>query len=224
MRLVEYPDRDALMLDLAGVLAEELEEALMHEERATFVVPGGTTPGPVFDALAATDLDWSRVDVMLGDERWVPESSDRSNTRLLRERLLVGKAAKATLLPLYAEAPQPEDKLDDLCEAIRPALPINVLLLGMGADMHTASLFPGADRLEEALSPDAPILLPMRAPGAPEPRITLTAPVLAGALSIHLLITGHEKRRALDLAQAAGDLRDAPVATVLNDATVHWAE
>ncbi|GGE45845.1 6-phosphogluconolactonase [Actibacterium pelagium] len=224
MRLIDYPDRDALMLDLAGVLAEELEMALLHEERVTFVVPGGTTPGPVFDALSVTDLDWSRVDVMLGDERWVPETSDRSNTRLLRERLLVGKAAKATLLPLYADAPQPEDKLDDLCEGIRPALPINVLLLGMGADMHTASLFPGADRLDEALSPNAPILLPMRAPGAPEPRITLTAPVLAGALSIHLLITGEEKRRALETAKATSNLRDAPVAAVLNDATVHWAD
>lgn len=169
MKLIEYPDRDALMLDLAGVLAEELEMALLHEDRVTFVVPGGTTPGPVFDALSVANLDWSRIDVMLGDERWVPQTSDRSNTRLLKERLLTGRAAAATLLPLYAEAPAPEDKLDELIERVRPALPINVLLLGMGADMHTASLFPGADRLDDALSPDAPVLLPMRAPGAPEP-------------------------------------------------------
>lgn len=224
MKLIEYPDRDALMLDLAGVLAEELEMALLHEDRVTFVVPGGTTPGPVFDALSVANLDWSRIDVMLGDERWVPQTSDRSNTRLLKERLLTGRAAAATLLPLYAEAPAPEDKLDELIERVRPALPINVLLLGMGADMHTASLFPGADRLDDALSPDAPVLLPMRAPGAPEPRVTLTAPVLAGALAIHLVITGQDKRQALDTALASTDLREAPVSAILDNATVHWAE
>ena len=223
MTFLEYPDRELLMLSLADQLAGELADFLRREGRASFCVPGGTTPGPIFDTLSGVDLDWANVAVFLNDERWVPESSPRSNTRLLRERLLRGKAHAAQLVPLYAEAETPEPLLDALAEGLRPHLPISVLLLGMGADMHTASLFPGADRLAEALSPDAPILLPMRAEAAGEPRITLSAPVLAGAMNIHILITGAEKRAALERAAHLSPL-EAPVAAVLKNATVHWAD
>lgn len=222
MKFIEYPDRDALMLDLADVLASELRSALAQNDRASLCVPGGTTPGPVFDTLSAVHLDWDRVDVLLNDERWVPESSDRSNTALLKRRLLVGQAAGANLIPLYADAPLPEDKLADLSDAVEAICPISVLLLGMGADMHTASLFPGADQLTQALASDAPTLLAMRAPGAPEPRITLSARVLKGAMSIHILITGDEKREALEKARHL-PASEAPVAAVLSNATVHWA-
>ena len=221
MKLVTYPDRDMMMLDVANQLAAELAGALRSQDRATLSVPGGTTPGPVFDVLSGVDLGWNRVSVLLNDERWVPDSSDRSNTRLLRARLLQGPAAAATLVPLYADAPTPEDRLDELAAGILPHLPISVLLLGMGADMHTASLFPGADRLAEALAEGAPPLMALRAAGAGEPRITLTAPVLRAAMSIHILITGAEKRAAVEQAQHL-DPMVAPVRTVLQHATVHW--
>ncbi len=223
MRFIEYPDSEMMMLDLANVLAGDIENALLSKETASFSVPGGTTPGPIFDALSAADLAWDRVRVFLNDERWVPEDSDRSNTRLLKERLFVGRAAAATYVPLYAPADAPEDKLDALTGAVEANLPLDVLLLGMGADMHTASLFPGADQLDLALSDDAPTLLAMRAPGAPEPRITLSAPVLAGALKTHVVIKGAEKRAAIE---AAANLTptEAPIACVLQNATVHWAE
>ncbi|OYX45649.1 MAG: 6-phosphogluconolactonase [Rhodobacterales bacterium 32-67-9] len=223
MDVIEYPDRELMMFDLADHLASELAMALRQHDRASLCLPGGTTPGPVFDVLSGVSLDWGRVSVFLNDERWVPESHPRSNGRLLKARMLTGRAAAAQYVPLYADAPQPEDVLDTLSAAIAPCLPISVLLLGMGADMHTASLFPGADRLEEALAADAPILLPMRAPGAAEPRVTLTAPVLAGAMSCHILITGAEKRAALDRAQDLLET-EAPVRAVLANATVHWAE
>lgn len=223
MKLETYPDREFLMLGLANVIAGQLADFLRREGRATLSVPGGTTPGPIFDTLSGVDLDWANVAVMLNDERWVGEDSPRSNTRLLRERLLRGRAAAAQLVPLYAPAATPEEKLGELAEGIAPHLPISVLLLGMGADMHTASLFPGADRLAEALSPDAPALLPMRADAAGEPRITLTAPVLKGAMNIHILITGAEKRAALERALTLPP-SEAPVRAVLDDATVHWAE
>jgi 6-phosphogluconolactonase len=222
MILQTYPDRAALMAGLASVMVKELATALRHGP-ATLSVPGGTTPGPVFDALSVADLDWARVFVLLNDERWVGEDSPRSNTRLLRERLLQRKAAAATLLPLYAPAPQPEDKLDELAQGIAPHLPVTVLLLGMGNDMHTASLFPGADHLIQALSPDAPVLMALRADAAGEPRITLSARVLQAAQHIHVLITGPEKRQALDRAQTLPP-ELAPIRTVLDQATVHWAE
>ncbi|QCO57950.1 6-phosphogluconolactonase (plasmid) [Pseudorhodobacter turbinis] len=223
MNLIEYPDREMMMMSLANKIAGELGSVLRQKGRASLCVPGGTTPGPVFDMLSAVDLDWANVAVFLNDERWVAEDSPRSNTRLLRQRLLQDRAAKAQLVPLYAPVDQPEDAMEALAEGIAPHLPISVLLLGMGADMHTASLFPGADRLQEALAEDAPTLLPMRAPGADEPRITLTAPVLRDALNIHILITGADKRTAIERA-ASLPVEEAPVRAVLADATIHWAE
>lgn len=223
MKFVEYPDRELMMLSLANAIAGDLGDFLRREGRASLCVPGGTTPGPIFDTLSGVDLDWANVAVFLNDERWVPDDSPRSNTRLLRERLLVGRAAKARLVPLYAEADRPEDRLDELSAGIAAHLPISVLLLGMGADMHTASLFPGADRLTEALSDQAPVLMALRAEAAGEPRITLTAPVLKGAMAIHILITGPEKRAALERAQGLTPA-EAPVRAVLANATVHWAE
>lgn len=223
MILQEYPDRDMLYLALSQLIAEQLSDEVHATGRATLSVPGGTSPGPVFDLLSAVALGWDKVTVVLNDERWVPESSPRSNTALLRARLLTGPAAAATLLPLHADTPEPEAALAALSDAIAPHLPITVLLLGMGADMHTASLFPGADLLDRAFAPDAPLLLPMRAPTAPEPRITLTAPVLQAAQHIHILITGAEKREALARAQTLTPA-EAPVRAVLDHATVHWAE
>lgn len=223
MNFVEYPDRELLMLSLADRLAGELADFLRRDGRASFCVPGGTTPGPIFDTLSGVDLDWPNVAVFLNDERWVGEDSPRSNTRLLRERLLRGRAVDAQLIPLHAPTATPEESLDALADGLRPHLPISVLLLGMGADMHTASLFPGADRLADALAPDAPLLLPMRAEAAGEPRVTLTAPALAGAMNIHILITGAEKRAALERAATLKPL-EAPVAAVLKNATVHWAD
>ncbi len=222
MKLVTYPSRAALAIGLSTLIANELRDGL-EAGPVTLCVPGGTTPGPVFDALSHAELDWSRVAVMLNDERWVNEDSPRSNTRLLRDRLLKHRAAMARLIPLYAPVPEPDDAMQALGEVIEPHLPIHVLLLGMGADMHTASLFPGADRLAEALAPDAPILMALRAVAAGEPRITLSARVLQAARHIHILITGADKRAALDRAMALPVLQ-APVRAVLDRATVHWAE
>jgi 6-phosphogluconolactonase len=223
MKVETYPDREFLFLKLADIMAGQLADFLRRDGRASLCVPGGTTPGPIFDTLSGVELDWENVSVFLNDERWVPEDSERSNTRLLRQRLIRGRAVNARLVPLYAPAPTPEEALDGLAAGLKPHLPISVLLLGMGTDMHTASLFPGADRLVEALAPDAPILVPMRAEAAGEPRVTLSAHVLRAAFNIHILITGAEKRSALERA-AGMDVLDAPVRAVLDNATVHWAE
>lgn len=223
MDFVTYPDAEMMYLALAKQMASELGAFLRRDGHASLCVPGGTTPGPVFDTLSGVDLDWPNVAVFLNDERWVPESSPRSNTRLLRERLLRGPASAANLVPLYAPADQPEDMLDALSAGIAPHLPISVLLLGMGADMHTASLFPGADLLDQALASDAPVLMALRAEAAGEPRITLSLPALRSAFHTHILIKGAEKREALERAQTLS-VTEAPVRAVLDVATVHWTE
>ena len=223
MEFKSYPDADLMFLSLADQIASELADFLRRNGKASLCVPGGTTPGPIFDTLSGVDLDWANVAVFLNDERWVPETSPRSNTRLLRERLIRGKAAAAQLVPLYAPADQPEDQLQALSDGLKPHLPISVLLLGMGADMHTASLFPGADKLDQALAADAPVLMALRADAAGEPRITLTAPHLKAAFCTHIVIRGAEKRAALERAASLSPT-EAPVRVVLDHATVHWAE
>ena len=223
MMWAEYHSRDGLMAGLAARVAAELAAEIAAQGRASLSVPGGTTPGPVFDILATTDLDWSRVAVFLNDERWVSQDNPRSNTALIQARLLTGRAAAAQFLPLYAPFDVPEQALADLSRGLEPYLPITSLILGMGADMHTASLFPDADLLDQALAADAPILMALRASNAGEPRITLTARVLTAARHIHILITGAEKRAAI-LRAADLPVHQAPVAAVLPRATIHWAE
>ena len=223
LSLKEYPDFDMMAIDVANALADDLAEALHHDDRVLLAVPGGTTPGPVFDVLSAADLDWERIDVMLTDERWVPEDNERSNARLVKQRLLVNRAMAARFLPLYAPAKAPESVLADLEAMIAPELPMAVALLGMGADMHTASLFPGSDGLSEALATDAPILVPIRRDDLPDIRVTVSARVLEGAVRKHVLIRGEDKRRALE--KAAGLSREeAPIRAVLSGAQVHWSE
>jgi 6-phosphogluconolactonase len=223
MNIIEYPDRDMLAIDLANRLAGELKSCLLNHDHASFAVPGGTTPGAIFDALCAADLEWDRVHVFPTDERWVPQDDPRSNARLIQERLLTARAASATFLPLYAAAAEPEDVLPEIEAMLVPELPVSVLVLGMGPDMHTASLFPRAPGLAAALDPNAPIVAVLRPETVPEARVSLTARVLDGALSKHLVIKGADKRAALERALTLPP-EDAPIQAVLSGITVHWAE
>lgn len=222
MTFLDYADAEMMAIDLANVMAGEMGTALRQQDRATLIVPGGTTPGPVFDALCAADLEWDRVDVVLSDERWVPETDAASNAALVRARLLVNRAAGARFKPYHCEGKTPEQALPVLERQIAPLLPAAVCLLGMGADMHTASLFPRGDALRLALDTDAPTLVAMHGPNLAQPRVTLSARALAGSVALHLVITGADKRAALERAR---DLppQEAPVAAILDDATVHWA-
>ncbi|MEJ5217199.1 6-phosphogluconolactonase [Cognatishimia sp. D5M38] len=223
MKIEKYSDFDMMAIEVAQRIAGDLTVALHNADRAMLAVPGGTTPGPIFDDLCAADLDWSRVDVVLTDERWVPGDHPRSNTRLVRERLLVNRAASARMVPLYAETPEPEESLAGLMEAIEADLPIAVAVLGMGADMHTASLFPDSPYIAAALDAHAPILLPVRPESQPEARITLSARALNGALAKHVVFKGQDKMDALQKARTLPHV-EAPIAAVLDGATVHWTE
>ena len=222
MNLIEYPDRDTLMAGVAKALADDLAAALAAREAVTLAIPGGTTPGPAFDVLAAMPLDWARVNILLTDERWVPESDPQSNAALVRARLLQGHAAAAMFTPYYTDKVDIETAAGTLSSQLSPLLPVDVMLLGMGADMHTASLFPGSEGLEDALAVDAQMLVPVTVAGQQTRRFSLSAPVLRSARTKHLLITGTEKREALLRASELPEAL-APVQTVLPTATIHWS-
>ena len=219
--IVTYPDAELMALALADRIAAELRVNLDAQRPTSLCVPGGSTPALMFRALSGLPLDWEKVTVFLNDERWVDGDNPRSNSAMLRKTLLVGPAAAAAYLDLYTGDPTPEGAAPALSEQIKPHLPITVLVLGMGDDMHTASLFPNAPGLEALLASDArPV---MAAAGGAEPRITLTAPALQSALDIHIMIKGAQKRAALEAATGA-DPVSAPISAFLRNAVVHYAE
>lgn len=222
MKRVEYADREMAVMKLADEMAAALRMQLTAQEQVSIAVPGGTTPGPIFDALSAVDLDWARVTVMLTDERYVPTDSPRSNAGLIRARLLQGHASKANFVPFYNPEMDAAAAAEHLSVSLEPHLPLSLVVLGMGEDMHTASLFPAAPGLEAALAPDAPAVLPIETESQPEPRLTLSARVLNTALDKHVLIFGDAKRVAFENALGR-DPMEAPIMAVVQGGTVHWA-
>lgn len=222
MNIIDYADREMLAMHVADLLAGELQSCLLTHETASFAVPGGSSPGPIFDILSGIHFEWDRVHVMLTDERWVPQDDPRSNTALVRQRLLTGRAAQARFVPYYVDGVTAAQGAEMSAPAVAPELPLSLVLLGMGEDMHTASLFPGARGLQRAMAHDAPLLCPISAEGQDIDRVTLPAHVLNGAMSRHLVIFGEAKREALARAVSL-DAEDAPIVRVLGGGTVHWA-
>ena len=221
MTFLEYPDREMLVVDVAQAIVSDLSSALTGAGRVSLAVPGGTTPAPIFDVLCAADLAWDRVDVMLTDERWVPETHPRSNTALIKQHLMQDRAAAAGFVPFFQDGLDAQAGAAHRAPELAAHLPISVLVLGMGADMHTASLFPGAHGLQEALAPDAPALCAVQAEGQ-EPRVSLSLAALNSAMAKHVVIFGDDKRAALEAA-AELPVDRAPISGVLKGATVHWA-
>lgn len=192
---------------LADSVSLFLERRLAEAPRASLVVSGGSTPLPFFRALSEKPLDWNRVDVLLADERWVPEDDPASNTALVKAHLLQSHAAEARFLSLKQPGETPEEGLEAVRRELRDlALPIDVLILGMGNDGHTASLFPDAPELPLAMDTSSPgIVAAMSPPSQAQRRITLTYPVLAEARFTALHLKGKDKLETLRQAVSSLD-------------------
>jgi len=224
-----FPNRVDLAKALAEAVATDLKAAIAQRGRATLAVSGGTTPTKFFKELGKRkDVDWDKVDVTLVDERWVEETHDRSNARLVNETLLQGPAAVTHFVPLYSGGAGPDEaaiaRTNKGLEEVDG--PFAAVVLGMGNDGHTASFFPGGDTLEAALTQKGPALA-ITAPGAGEPRVTLTLPRLLQTGGLYLHIEGEEKLQTLDKALGEGPVADMPVRAVLratdHPITIFWA-
>ncbi|MGO4871070.1 MAG: 6-phosphogluconolactonase [Roseiarcus sp.] len=216
----DFPTGTALAPAFAQWTAERLRDAIEARGVALLVVSGGATPLRYFHALSSQPIDWSRVAVTLADERRVPDDDPRSNAKLVREALLADRAASARFTPL-ADSRLDEDRELAAANARIAALPspADLVVLGMGEDGHTASWFPGAEGLAEAIDPGARALVaPIRAPGAAEPRLTLTGHVILRARAIALHIEGAAKAQTLARASADGPLEAMPIRAVLRQA------
>lgn len=224
-----FTDGKAQATALAERVAERLRRGLAERGHAVLAVSGGSTPMSFFDRLSHEKLDWAKVQVTLVDERWVADTDERSNARLVQTTLLQHAAAVARFVPLYTGDATPETGLataDARIDAL--PLPFDAVVLGMGDDGHTASFFPGGDHLAEALDLDGRArVLPMRAPGAGEPRITLSLPTLLETRALYLLVAGEKKRDLLaDARLGLGAAQDYPVRAVLTQqrvpVAVYW--
>lgn len=226
MQQIDYADRAAQAEGLADAVADKLRAALAQRGRAVLALSGGTTPALFFEALARRPLDWGAVTVLPADERWVPVDHPRSNAALIRRHLIRDEAALAVITNLYeAGVADPQDAEAAITARIAPLLPLDVLVLGMGDDWHTASLFPQAPRIAEAMAPGAPPLMAMTAPDG-EARMTLTLPALNTARSRYLLLTGADKAARLNEARALPadtDPAKAPIRAMLDGTALHWA-
>lgn len=223
----EFATRDELAATLATKVADALRAAIAQRGAAFLAVSGGTTPGRFMAALSREELAWSKVTVTLVDERFVPESSPRSNASLAKANLLQNNAAAARFAPLYHEATTVEDAAA-IADAEFRALPwpLDAAILGMGGDGHTASFFPDAQGLDGLLDPaSARIVMPVHAESAGEPRLTLTLPALVGARLLAVHIEGAEKRAVLEAAMAVE--KALPIRTVIDQAPraaeIYWA-
>ncbi len=211
----EFQTKDELAQSFAQDVSRQLMTALNEQGHARLAVSGGSTPKLFFERLSHEKLDWKNVQIMLVDDRCVAADHERSNQLFVRQYLLKNEAATANFGPL-------ENDEADFAHAV------DFMVLGMGSDGHTASFFPNGDTLAAATDVSTnQYVLELTAPGAPEPRVTMTLPVIALAHHLALHIEGDEKRQVLEAAMRDGPADELPIRHVLRhpkvEIEIYWA-
>jgi 6-phosphogluconolactonase len=221
--LTSFSTRDALMQATAARIADALNKAISARGQACAALSGGSTPEPAYRALAAMALDWTRITFLLVDERFVPPTHEASNEAMLRRTLAPALAAGAKLLPMFAADATLEEAASHANTSYL-GKQIDIAVMGMGADGHTASWFPQSPELEAVLDlSSARDVMAIHAPGAAgsAERLTLTRSAIAKAGALVLLISGEDKRTVLTSVAA-----HAPVAALFSlpsPAEILWA-
>jgi 6-phosphogluconolactonase len=212
-----YPDMDSLSRELAAQIAASLTAAIAARGLASLVVSGGRSPVRLFEMLRRQELDWSRVCIALADERWVDPQDPASNEHLVRDVLLKEGAAAARFQGLKNGAPTPDLGAVSAWETFaRVPRPFDAVILGMGDDGHTASLFPGSPNLPAALNPAAAAgCVGMSSPVAPQARMSLNLTALLDSRRVIVLISGESKWRTYAAVCAEGPAQDMPIRAVL---------
>jgi len=217
MEAQRYADMETLSRELATQLAASLKTAIGARGLASLVVSGGRSPVKLFEMLRTQALDWGRVCVALADERWVTPEDAASNEHLVRNVLLKDQAAAARFHGLKNAAPTPDLGAVSAWETFaRVPRPFDAVILGMGDDGHTASLFPGSPNLPRALNQAAVAgCVGMWAPKAPQPRLSLNLTALLDSRRVVVLIAGESKWNTLTAAKKEGPVQDMPIRALL---------
>lgn len=210
-----FPEAADAQAGMADSILGHLTQALGERGVATLALSGGRSPRPVLERLSHAALDWSKVTVLLVDDRWVDPSSPDSNERLVREALLRNAAAAARFVPMKNGFADPYAGAA-ACEAAYAALPwpLDVVVLGMGEDGHTASLFPAAKELAHGLSTTERVLA-VTPPVAPHQRMSLSASSILDSRVILLQLSGAAKLPVYEAALAGGPVEQYPIRVAL---------
>ena len=199
-----FHDRTRLMTGLCGAMTEWMQDALSKRRKISIALSGGTSPGPMYQDLSHQPLDWEKVTVTLTDERWVSPEDPSSNEYLIRRRLLHRRAEAATFIPFKTNHATPAAGAATTERRLKPHLPLDICLLGMGTDGHIASLVPGAAGYDVAADPNNSKMIAglhaEHAAGSPD-RMSLTLTAILKARVIALLIMGDRKRRVFEEAR-----------------------
>ena len=228
-KLNDFDTREQLDIALADKVTEILQQAISLHGKASIAVSGGSTPKGFFKVLSNKDIDWEKVTITLADERWVDISSEDSNTRLVHENLLQNKASIAKFFHLKQGESLCEATLADLnAAAHNTLLPLDVLILGMGEDGHTASLFPCSAQIKQGLDVNNKnALMKVEPTTAPHQRITFSFAALSQSKNTFLHVCGESKKQVLEKALNGDDEFDMPIRKFLQadyiDTQVYWA-
>jgi 6-phosphogluconolactonase len=221
MQLYSFSDAQLLNCDLADQIKNILCEAIALRGQAYLVVSGGKTPVELFKLLAQSDLPWDKVIITLADERCVAVNNADSNERLVKDFLLQYYAKRATFISLYDDHAESPEHLSTIESKIASLPTFDVVLLGMGEDGHTASLFPCSEELMSGLDDEAKSLLFVHPKTAPHQRVSLSKKRLLNSRIIFLHLVGQNKRSVFSQAMAQQDPRIMPVSAFLNNKNVN---
>lgn len=217
--LKSYKQKEELLEELSLDIISILEEAIEENGKASLLVSGGNTPKPLFEKLSNIDVSWDKVTISLVDDRWVPSDHKDSNELLVKENLLQNKASKAKFVGMYIDGKTAFES-DDECSAIyeEKVFPFDVVILGMGGDSHTASLFPENEKLDEAYDlKNDNLCISIRPTTALHDRMSLTLASILCAKNIILHIEGEEKLKVYEDALKSEDIYKTPISAVLNN-------
>ncbi|MES2624383.1 MAG: 6-phosphogluconolactonase [Pseudomonadota bacterium] len=224
-----FSERSPMMEALRAALTLQLQQDLFVHERVSLFLSGGTTPAPLYQTLADAPLPWSRVAIAMVDERFVPVSDKASNEKLLRETMLRGHAAVAAFTGMSVASEEEKHEMPAIVQACnqnyaRLPHPYSAAVLGMGADGHTASLFPHADGLSEAVKAEQHCVAihakPSSVTGTITERISMTPWALLQCRCLYLLFTGNEKKAVYEHAKTTSDPYSQPIAFFLQQQLV----
>jgi len=224
-----FANMAALQAGAVQTIQSAIIAAVTARGTASLALSGGTTPAPIYEALGRLDLPWSKVQLTLTDERWVPVEDLASNEAMVRRTLLQGPASAARFVALKCNAATPEAAEIQIDGALRTLTqPFDLVLLGMGDDAHTASLFPGAVGLEAAMDLNGPLKARAVHPAIDGPaRLTLSLPALLQSRQIILLLKGAAKWAIYRDSLVNGPVLEAPVRGILHQnqvpVAVYWA-
>ena len=207
---------------LSRHIVTTLQQAINQRQQASLAVSGGSTPRPLFDALSHGELEWPEVTITLVDERWVASDEPDSNEGLVRRHLLQNRAAHARFIGLKNSEPTASQGQQECCRRLAILVrPIDLVILGMGNDGHTASFFPGATALSKALALDSSrSCCAITPPTAPHERMTLTLATLLDSRQIILHLVGDDKKKVYDLALQQGPVEEMPIRAILRQKNV----